>query len=480
MPEPWEKYAKAPPVQEEEGPWSQYGENAPSADAPPPDDRNSIQKSFDTNTSYQPNDPMLKKVLAGTAHGIGMPFVHPIQTAEGLADTMNLSHAFGPNAPAPKPMSEVGKELPYDLGEGFGGMALAEGAGAGLGEGIARIPSTARAGARLSAIEQQAANTPVYFQNTRPALRNFEQHVATGGKGADVMSKLGRRIENIPPPTPPQILRPSRLLGAGTEDIPLHSAPDAPGTSSKPVTLFAPERAMHPRLMAPKVDTPLTENPFHGRLPPDEGVANAEINNSRVGEPFATPEGNPNYGYSDQFPSAEGKWTGGTLRRAFEGGTPQGMGQGEYIGEIPGERGGPGQLQGVLRRPRAFPEGPQPSPENAPIYSNPVNFPEARDFYTNVSDVTRKPGMLRRAFEDAREPRLRYAAGPVREGMNADLTEALKPLNLDEDYNAALREYARGKALKTGLKRAGTAAIGAGAGAAGLGKAHGIVSSVFK
>jgi len=307
MPQPWEKYAKAPPVQEEEGPWSQYGESAPSADAPPPDDRNSIQKSFDTNTSYQPNDPMLKKVLAGTAHGIGMPFVHPIQTAEGLADTMNLSHAFGPNAPAPKPMSDVGKELPYDLGEGFGGMALAEGAGAGLGEGIARIPSTARAGARISDIESQAANTPVNFQNTSPALQKFGQHVATGGKGADVMSKLGSRI----------------------------------------------------------------------------------------------------------------------------------------------------------------PEGP-------------MNFPEARDFYTNVSDVTRKPGMLRRAFEDAREPRLRYAAGPVREGMNADLTEALKPLNLDEDYNAALREYARGKALKTGLKRAGTAAIGAGAGAAGLGKAHGIVSSVFK
>jgi hypothetical protein len=171
------------------------------------------------------------------------------------------------------------------------------------------LPSTSRAGAAINSIEQKAANTPVSMSRTAPALKDFDQHVATGGKGADVMSKL----------------------------------------------------------------------------------------NTRLQPPNADP-----------------------------------------------------------------------------------NFPEARKFYTNVSDVTRKPGALRRLFEDSREPRLRMAAGPVREGMNADLTEALKPLNLDEDYTNALKEYAQGKALKTGLKRAGAAAVGAGAGAAGLGKIHNIASSVLR
>ena len=174
---------------------------------------------------------------------------------------------------------------------------------------IDALPSTSRAGANLSAIEQKATNTPVNFNNTRPALQDFDQHVATGGKGAPVMTKLNDRIQ----------------------------------------------------------------------------------------------------------------------------------------------------------------------PPNAP-----VNFPEARQFYSNVSDVTKRPGFLRRAMEDSNEPRLRAAAGPVRAGMNADLTESLKPLNLDEDYNAALKEYAQGKMLKTGLKRAGIAGAGAAAGSMGLGKLHGIASSVLR
>ena len=450
MPQPWKQYAaKSQPVQQGEGPWSQYGQ--PSVTPTQPEQPTLLQKmktNFDAGTQHAAPPTSVWNMLSptralqnfgasagdairGTYH---MLDEKPKQTLDQQYDQAGQQvHAFAQD-PVAAYVNAAGQAAPAALAGG-----LVHGA-------VDALPSTSRAAAKLNSIETQAANTPVNFSNTQPALQKFGQHVATGGKGADVMSKLGRRIENVPPPaqpTPAPMTNPTRLLGAGTEDTPLHSAPDVAGTPSKPVTLFAPSRSGPLGLPSPTGSTPMAP------------------------------------GLGDIFPERLASGTSSMpLARSLEG-PATGMGQGEYIGEIPGERGGPGQLQGVLRRPRTFTEAPpQATPENP--YSNPVNFPEARDFYTNVSDVTRKPGMLRRAFEDAREPRLRYAAGPVREGLNSDLTEALKPLNLDQDYNAALKEYARGKALKTGLKRAAIAGAGAAAGSAGLGKVHGIASSVLR
>ena len=47
----------------------------------------------------------------------------------------------------------------------------------------------------------QAAKTPINFQNTEPALQKFDEHVATGGKGAGVMtetiqSHLSRQLQS--------------------------------------------------------------------------------------------------------------------------------------------------------------------------------------------------------------------------------------------------------------------------------------------
>jgi len=118
----------------------------------PTDTRNDIQKSFDANTSYSPNDPLLKKVLAGTAHAIGAPFIHPIDTASGVLNSMDLSNAIGPNAPAPKPWADVRKELPYQAGEVLGGTALGEAAG-----GAVRAASPAVSDATSTALAKAQA-----------------------------------------------------------------------------------------------------------------------------------------------------------------------------------------------------------------------------------------------------------------------------------------------------------------------------------
>ena len=301
--------------------------------APEQPQGNALQRAFDTATTVTPEQEKGHSWLTNKAQEFGAgaigtlsPLVHPMDTLEGMGHTIahpiDSLHADVDNARA-HPAQFLG---------GLAGSAALGGAAGELGEAaLAKLPSTTRAASTLNRIESQAANTPVNFQNTEPALQKFGEHVATGGKGAGVMSKLSNRI--------------------------------SPST--------------------------------------------------------------PKLGLLDTMQN---------------------------------------ELNGV----------PPPAPPA------PVKFPEARDFYTNVSNVTKEPGFLRRAFEDSSEPRLRYAAGPVREGMNADLTESLKPLNLDQDYTGALKEYARGKALQTGLRRARTAAIGTAAGAAGLGKLHGIASSVLR
>jgi hypothetical protein len=55
---------------------------------------------------------------------------------------------------------------------------------------------------------------------------------------------------------------------------------------------------------------------------------------------------------------------GGILRKFDEPthGQVDGMGPADYIGEIPGTRGGGGQSQGFLRRPMEFPPSSEPSP----------------------------------------------------------------------------------------------------------------------
>ena len=217
-----------------------------------------------------------------------------------------------------------------------------------------------------------------------------------------------------------------KALPAPLNEIQLHNAPDITGTPSKPITLTQPMRPSRLALSPPTVDTPLTENPFHGRVPPNEGVENAPISASRVGEPFATPEGNPNYGYSDKFPSAEGKWTGGALRRpsGIAEGPVSGMSQAEYIGEIPGERGGPGQPQGTLIRPQSFSVSSEPSP-----FTN-LRHPvaSAPDLWRTIQNIDRNT----RFNPDPEVEGVNELRRDIRGGLRGNLEEAvpgLKPLS---------------------------------------------------
>jgi len=88
----------------------------------------------------------------------------------------------------------------------------------------------------------------------------------------------------------------------------------------------------------------------------------------------------------------------------------------------------------------------------------PVNFPEARDFYTNVSRESARPGFLRRAIESPSKPALRMNLGNVREAMNADLTSAADQVGRGEDYTGGMKEYANNAKLrKMGIIGAGVA-----------------------
>src|SRR5271168_3781878 len=68
-------------------PYAAFGAPASS----PPDTRNSIQKSFDTNTETNPNEPLLKTGLKSVVGAIGSNFVHPLEAAKGLSHIMEQS-----------------------------------------------------------------------------------------------------------------------------------------------------------------------------------------------------------------------------------------------------------------------------------------------------------------------------------------------------------------------------------------------------
>lgn len=109
-----------------------------------------------------------------------------------------------------------------------------------------------------------------------------------------------------------------------------------------------------------------------------------------------------------------------------------------------------------------------------------INFPEARRFYTNVTDVTQRPGFWRGVFEDGAEKRLRANAGPVRAALHSDIRNAADTVGRGEDYDSAIKEYARNAKLRSIGKKAVWAAAPTAAGAMGVGKAHSFLTQVFK
>lgn len=98
------------------------------------------------------------------------------------------------------------------------------------------------------------------------------------------------------------------------------------------------------------------------------------------------------------------------------------------------------------------------------VPQEPLNFPEARDFYSNVGDVAHSTP-LQKLMGRGLKPVMRAQAVNVRRGLNEDLTNAAESIGRGEDFTKAMREYA----LASKLRKAGIG-IGLGLGAEGARK----------
>lgn len=85
-----------------------------------------IQKSFDENTAYHPNDPALKKVLSGMVSGAGSLFVHPVDSVVNAVKSAGSMADGFLNPPQQQSWSDAGKQLPYVAGQAVGGIAAGE------------------------------------------------------------------------------------------------------------------------------------------------------------------------------------------------------------------------------------------------------------------------------------------------------------------------------------------------------------------
>lgn len=109
----------------------------------------------------------------------------------------------------------------------------------------------------------------------------------------------------------------------------------------------------------------------------------------------------------------------------------------------------------------------------------PIHFPEAREFYTNVSDATRRPGFFKRMLEDSQEPRMRRNAGEVRDALHSDLRSAADQVGRGEDYQNAIDEYAKAARNVRMGKRAALTGAGMALGGTPGYKAYKFAKGVF-
>ena len=84
-----------------------------------------------------------------------------------------------------------------------------------------------------------------------------------------------------------------------------------------------------------------------------------------------------------------------------------------------------------------------------PEEAQPFNFPEVRDFYTNVSDLT-KQSPLQTLMGRGLKPTMLRQAGNVRSGLNSDLTDAAGTIGRGEDYSS-YKEYANASKLRKAM-----------------------------
>lgn len=126
--------------------------------ASPPSFLGGIQHSFDENTRTSPNESLLQTGLKSVVGAIGAPFIHPLETAKGIAGMIPASPDLPYNVSPVEdnnPLVNRGVQAYHDVkdggfgyagtklgGELLGNIALGEGAGAaakGLGSTVGAV-----------------------------------------------------------------------------------------------------------------------------------------------------------------------------------------------------------------------------------------------------------------------------------------------------------------------------------------------------
>lgn len=261
---------------------------------------------------------------------------HPDNTTQavgkGLGDAAQFMIPGGAEekavAMAPKALRPIAKIGASALSAGavnkaqggdFKTGAAAGGVGAGIGAGLeAAAPSIAETALKIPKAMRAFGKTP-----GKAALEETSG-IRPETVAASAQSRMGQLTPQLEAAADAASQRPNAargLLTSGTEQIPLPNAPDVRGRLSKPVILQS-NRAM-PR-----------EFPGYGVNPP----ASPRFTDGIPGE-------------GNEIPP-EGA---GQIPERFNG-----MRAHEYVGEVPGTRGGAGQPQGVLLRPPSTAGSPPP------------------------------------------------------------------------------------------------------------------------
>jgi hypothetical protein len=214
-------------------------------------------------------------------------------------------------------------------GGGFGAGAAAGGIGAGAGELLnAAAPAVAEKALGIRGKFDRSFNKEPGKAALEETKGFLPETVANSAKQR--IGELSRDTENMADQASTKARpQPRGLLPAPTEDVPLHSAPDIAGTPSQPTVLNQPDRPM-PKMLESQTGNRTLPSSFHSDIFPDQ-----------------LPQGRTNILEGEYQPMA---------------GETQGMRADQYMGQVPGDRGGVGQVQGVLRQRPSAPIGQAPIP----------------------------------------------------------------------------------------------------------------------
>lgn len=175
---------------------------AGDAGTPPEDDRNFIQKAFDNATTVTPEQEKghswltnkIQEFGAGAIQGVGQPFIHPIETAAGIA-----KFAANPLLSGGEMAHNAVEHPAQTLGNIVGGADLGLAGEATLGKVVDAIPTKAKAGKLFEGVMQKAANEPVEMLNSRPVLDRVMQLSDRGHGTVGAADKLFARSNTVNP-----------------------------------------------------------------------------------------------------------------------------------------------------------------------------------------------------------------------------------------------------------------------------------------